>query len=550
MFHGRVLKALLSLSTFTSLSAAAANYGAKAGEYIVRLKPSAERLQIQSLQNVLGAEVLQVVSNDLNIVLVQKSIIETSASVIQSFSHNPYVLYAEPNYIYRASGGSTITPNDPELAKLWGLINTGQKAIGGSGPVIGTPGIDIDAVRAWQVETGSKSVVVAVIDTGVNYNNPDLKNNIYVNQAELKGQPGVDDDANGFIDDVNGWDFSGNDNNPMDVYGHGTHCSGTIGATGNDGLGITGVAWNVSILPVRFLGDDGGGTTAGAIGSIEYATKMKVNIMSNSWGGGAFSQALMDVITAAKDQGILFVAAAGNSSTDLDSSPEYPAAYAVDNIVAVAAIDPNGFVASFSNYGKNTVHIAAPGVGILSHTMNGLQSWDGTSMACPHVAGVAALLMSQDMTQSYLTLKSRLLSSARPVAALRGRVSTGSMLSAYYALTNQVAPVDASDPFNWQKSAQSFSTDHPYLGNAKKEFRITVPGAKRIAVSFSKFETEASYDTVTFKDATGAVVKGTLSGKLGQIFGPAVNGDTVIVTFKADNSQNGYGFDIDGASFE
>jgi subtilisin family serine protease len=392
--------------------------------------------------------------------------------------------------------------------------------------------------------------VVAVIDTGVNYNEPDLVKNIYVNEAELNGQPGVDDDGNGFIDDVHGWDFAAKDNDPMDVYGHGTHVSGTIGASANDGVGITGVAWNVRILPVRFLGDDGGGSLADAVSSIDYATLMKVNIMSNSWGGGGFSQALMDSITHAKDAGILFVAAAGNSGTNLDNSPEYPASYQVDNVISVAAIDATGRLANFSNYGRNSVHLAAPGVGIVSHTMNGLESWDGTSMACPHVSGVAALLLSQDPTQSYATIKQRLINSVRPLAGLRNRVITGGMVNAYYALSNQTAPIDANDPSTWSKSAQSLASEHPYANLASQSWTMTVPGAKRVAVSFSRFETEDAYDTIEFRDAAGNVVPGALSGRLGAVFGPVVNGDTVTITLSSDKTVNAFGFEIDGVAYQ
>jgi subtilisin family serine protease len=323
-----------------------------------------------------------------------------------------------------------------------------------------------------------------------------------------------------------------------------------MGASANDGYGITGVAWNMTILPVRFLDDNGGGSLDDAVSAIQYATKMKVNIMSNSWGGGAFSQALMDAITAAKDAGILFVVAAGNSSSDNDAQPAYPANYAVDNIISVAAIDPNGNLADFSNYGATTVHIAAPGVAIESHTMKGLESWDGTSMATPHVTGVAALLWSQDASQTYLQIKSRILASARPLAGLRGRVATGGMVNAYYALTNQVAPADPLDPYGWQKMAQTGGTPHPYDNSTNKSFTFTVPGAKHVAVSFTGFATESGYDKVSFKDAAGNVVKGTLSGKLGKVFGPVVDGDTVTVVFTSDSSNTDYGFDIDGVSYQ
>jgi subtilisin family serine protease len=548
MIQGRLFGAAIALSAMFSLTAQAKEFPAVAGEYIVKLKASPDTMSVQTLSRALNATVKRTVSKVGRVILVERPLIETRSSAIQTLAHNAMVEYAEPNYIYRASAGAQALPADPELGKLWGMINSGQQVTGDSGTFTGKPGIDIDAQKAWMLETGSREVVVAIIDTGVNWSNPELLPNIYTNEAELNGQPNVDDDNNGCVDDVHGCDIVGKDGDPMDVFGHGTHVSGTIGAAANDGTGIVGVAWNVRILPVRFLGDDGGGNLADAVAAVDYATAMKANMMNNSWGGGGFSQALMDAIVRAKDAGILFLAAAGNSGNDNDASPEYPASYEVDNIVSVAAIDPTGMLADFSNFGKNTVHIAAPGVNVLSYTMRGLESWSGTSMACPHVTGVAALLLSQDMTQSYTTIKERLLKSARPLAGTRGRVSTG-MLNAYYALTNTVAPQDPDDPFFWQKDAQTVSTDHPYLQNAKQEWTFTVPGAKRIAVYFPKFDTEAGYDKVTFTNSAGVVV-GTLSGKLGEVYGPVVEGDTVIMSFSADDSVNSYGFDMGGVAFQ
>lgn len=367
-------------------------------------------------------------------------------------------------------------------------------------------------------------------------------------EAEKNGKAGVDDDGNGFVDDIYGYDFAAKDSDPMDVYGHGTHCSGTIGANANNG-DIVGVAWNVRIMPVRFLGDDGSGSLADAVSSIDYATKMKVNVMSNSWGGGGYSQALADAITRAKDAGILFVAAAGNNSNDNDAAPEYPAGYQIDNVIAVAAVDPAGQVASFSNYGKNSVHIAAPGVNILSYTMRGLESWSGTSMATPHVSGVAALLFSQDLTQSYATVKQRLLASAKPLSSLRGRVKTAGIVNAYYALTNTVAPADPTDPNNWQRDTQTASSAHPYANGTTQDYTFKVAGAKTVAIHFARFETEAGYDKVTFKDGTGKVV-GVLSGKLGETFSPSVDGDTITMSFVADGTVNAYGFDVSGIAYQ
>lgn len=548
MYHGRVIGVLCALFSAFAFSANAKQFPAVPGQYVVKLKSSTGIMSAAHIERALGAQIRETINKSEGLILVQRPVVEEQAAAVSLLAHSPLVEYAEPNYIYRVVGGASSLPNDPELSKLWGMINTGQRTEGDRGALMGKADVDIDADKAWQIETGDKEIVVAVIDTGVRWDLADLQANIFTNVTELNGQAGVDDDNNGCIDDVHGCDVVGKDGDPMDVYGHGTHVAGTIGALGNNQDGIVGVAWNVTVLPVRFLGDDGSGTLADAVSAIDYATTMKVDVMNNSWGGGGFSQALADAITRAKDAGILFLAAAGNSSNDNDASPEYPATYAIDNVMAVAAVDPQGMVADFSNWGKNTVQIAAPGVNILSYTMRGLESWSGTSMACPHVAGVAALLLSQDKTQSYITIKNRLMASAKPIPNLRGRVTTG-MLNAYFALTNTVAPLDPEDPYNWQKTTEAISTAHPYAQKTQQEWTVTVPGAKRVAVYFAKFDTEASYDKVQFKNKDGVVV-GTLSGRLGEVYGPAVDGDTVTISFSADDTVNAYGFDVGGVAYQ
>lgn len=548
MNHGRIFKIATILIAFLSFTAHAKDFSAVPGEYVVKLKSATHIMSVNALGRALGGTVKREVSKDLGLILVERSVLENSESAVHSLSQNALVEYAEPNFIYRVVGGSSSLPTDPQFNQLWGMVNTGQAITGESGTYSGTAGIDIDAAKAWQIETGSNNVVVAVIDTGVNYRIPDLAPNIWVNQAEKNGRPGVDDDGNGYVDDIYGYDFAKKTGDPMDVYGHGTHCSGTIGARANDGVGIVGVAWNVKIMPIRFLGDDGSGSLADAVASIEYAIKNKANIMSNSWGGGSYSQALFDVITKAKNAGILFVAAAGNESNDNDAAAAYPASYQIDNIVSVAAIDAKGRLADFSNFGKTTVHVGAPGVDILSYTMKGLESWSGTSMATPHVSGIAALLLSQDGSQGYATLKSRILSSARPLGSLRNRTTTGGMANAYYALTNKKAPADANDPFNWQKSPKSISSPHPYTDTFTQEWTVKVTGASQISVYFTKFQTEANYDKVEFFDKNGKSY-GTISGQLGDVFGPTVDGDTVTFKFTADRSNTDYGFDVGGIAY-
>jgi hypothetical protein len=320
---------------------------------------------------------------------------------------------------------ATKAPNDSDYAKLWGLKNSGQTG--------GTSGCDIKAEDAWEYTTGSKNVIVAVIDTGVDYNHPDLSANMWMNPGEIPGN-GVDDDENGFIDDVYGWNFiTGAPNgDPMDDNGHGTHCAGTIGGVGNNGQGVAGVNWNVKIMALKFLAADGGGSTADAIGCVDYAVQMGAKFTSNSWGGGGFSQALYDAIKASGDAGMLFVAAAGNSGSDNDVSPHYPSSFDLDNIIAVAATDHNDEIASFSCYGATSVDIGAPGVDIYSTYPTAFGSYDtlsGTSMATPHVAGAVALIYAADPTLTADKVKSLLLEYADPVPSLAGKCVTGARLN-------------------------------------------------------------------------------------------------------------------------
>lgn len=340
---------------------------------------------------------------------------------------NPHVQYVEPNYLIQMDA----VPNDARYGELWGMNNTGQTG--------GTPGADIDAERAWNVSTGSSDVVVAVIDTGIDYNHPDLAANAWTNPGEIAGN-GVDDDGNGFIDDIHGWDFYNNDNDPFDDNGHGSHCSGTIGGVGNNGIGVAGVNWDVSIMGVKFLSGGGSGTTAGAIASVDYATLMGVDIMSNSWGGGGFSQALLDSINAAAAQEIVFVAAAGNSGSNNDLTPHYPSSYNAPNIIAVMATDDNDVRSIWpsgnsSSYGATSVDIGAPGSDILSTTPGNTYSvYSGTSMATPHVSGAAALLRAVAPNTSAVLVRQILMNLAEPLPSLAGLCVSGARLNAFFPI--------------------------------------------------------------------------------------------------------------------
>ncbi|GIL17210.1 MAG: hypothetical protein BroJett040_09610 [Oligoflexia bacterium] len=545
--QGRIASSLALLALVAGSSAFASNEPeAVPGEYIVKLKNqySVQGLNTISLSQRLGAYVKSTIA-DQNIVVVKRAVVETQDSAVKSLMQNSLVDIAEPNFIYRINK----TPNDPELGKLWGLKNFGQADSSNSKGVVG---IDVDAERAWDIETGSESVIVAVIDTGVNYNHPDLKENIWTNEAEANGKPGVDDDGNGFVDDVHGMNFVDANKptpEPLDDHGHGSHCSGTIAARGDDGRGIVGVAWKAKIMGVKFLSAEGSGSLEGAIRAIDYATKMGAKIMSNSWGGGGFSQTLKDAIQRSHEAGALFVAAAGNESNNNDTNPTYPCSYDVPNVLSVAAINNKGGIASFSNYGKKMVHLAAPGVNIYSSvTGNGYDSWSGTSMATPHVSGVAALLAAHEPNLTGVEMKQRLMSTVKPVSAIKNKVKTGGMVNAFFALTNQQAPPDMDDPAMWASKSVSVSSTHPYAKKSNETFELSVDGAKEIAVYFQKFDTERNYDKVTFYDKAGKVV-GVMTGAADDSFSPVISGDYVKMVFTSDDSVERYGFDVTKISY-
>ncbi len=338
------------------------------------------------------------------------------------------------------------TPNDPSLWRLYGLNNYGQSG--------GTTDADLDAPEAWDITTGSRDVVIGVIDSGVDINHPDLAANIWVNPGETPNN-GIDDDGNGFIDDVNGWDFYDDDNTPNDGNGHGTHVAGTIGAVGNNNSGIAGVNWEVSILPLRFLGNDGSGWTSDAVAAVNYATMLKrdfgINVAAtnNSWGGGGYSRTLDRAIEAANDQGIMFVAAAGNQGTNNDANPSYPTNYSSPNVISVAALNRNDNLASFSNYGATTVDVGAPGVSIYSTLPENLYgSFSGTSMAAPHVAGVVGLLNAAKPGISVTEVNNAILNTVDPLQSLNGKTLTGGRVNAASALTSLLGQLPTIEPID------------------------------------------------------------------------------------------------------
>ncbi len=320
-------------------------------------------------------------------------------------------------------------PNDPMFNEQWSLLNTGQNG--------GTAGADIRATLAWAKTTGSRKVVVAVLDTGVDYKHPDLAGNMWQRPASLA--PYADEHL-GTIDDRFGFDSADGDGDPFDDNGHGTHCSGIVGAVGGNNEGIVGVNWQVEIMPLKFMDSGGRGSIKAAIEAIDYVIGRKragvnVRVISASWGGTFSSRALEDAIRRAGDEGIIFIAAAGNSRTNNDRLQHYPSGYQLPNVLAVAALQRRDALASFSNYGPKTVHLAAPGAEILSTWPgNQYEEHSGTSMATPEVAGVAALVLASHPDMTVAQLRERLLSSVDQLPALAGKVSSGGRLNAARAV--------------------------------------------------------------------------------------------------------------------
>lgn len=355
-----------------------------------------------------------------------------AASIVAQYSQLPEVEYAEPNYeinLEETNAGPLVPvlPHDPQFNDQWALANSGQRG--------GKQGADISATLAWATTTGNDKLVVAVLDTGVDYTHEDLVENMWVRPATMAP---YHDNELGTIDDLNGFNAIDSAADPMDDNGHGTHCAGIIGAEGENNVGIAGVNWKVQIMPLKFLNAGGSGSTKDAIEAINYVINRKkagvnIRIISASWGSTQKSRALGDIIRKAYENDILFVAAAGNSSVDNDRTPHYPSSY--PNVISVAALDRNDQLASFSNFGVKSVMIGAPGVDILSTWLgNEYEEKSGTSMATPVVSGVAALILAKNPRMSVEDLHKRLMDSTDPIIALKGKTVSGGRINAAKAL--------------------------------------------------------------------------------------------------------------------
>ncbi len=365
-------------------------------------------------------------SNILNVEFPDATDERYLAAVIDFLKGDARIEIVEPDFLVKANA----VPNDPRFSETWGLSNPSNS-------------VDIKAVSAWDLTTGSRSVIVGIIDSGIDCTHTDLVANCWVNPGESgtdsQGRPkksnGVDDDSNGYIDDWQGWNFVSNNNKPADDNHHGTHVAGTLGAIGNNATGVTGVNWQVSLVPLKFLDSTGSGYISDAIAAIDYATRLKFFATNNSWGGGGYSTLMAQAIQRANTANSVFVAAAGNEQNDNDAAASYPAAYSFPNVISVAAIDSNGNLGWFSNYGARTVTVAAPGVDILSTLpANNYGKLSGTSMAAPHVTGALALLKSRYPQDTPAIVISRLVESITPRQSLTGRVKTGGSINAYAAM--------------------------------------------------------------------------------------------------------------------
>ena len=323
------------------------------GEILVKFRQNADVLSLNAIHSNMSF-VKKKAFNEIRVHHVKLSNELTVEEAIQLYSEDPNVEYAEPNYIISINA----IPDDTDFNELWGLHNTGQTG--------GSDDADIDVLEAWDLTVGSRDVVIAVIDTGVAYDHPDISANIWSNSGETNCADGIDNDNNGYIDDCYGWDFIGNDNNPMDYNGHGTQVAGIIAATGNNSEGVAGVMWEARIMPIRFIGINGTGTTADAMSGIFYAGRNGAHIINLSWGGSNFSNILKDAIEVS---GAIVVCAAGNNGNNNDMNPDYPASFTSSNIISVAASDVDDNLAFFSNYGKKSVDLTAPGVNIFSSNL-------------------------------------------------------------------------------------------------------------------------------------------------------------------------------------
>lgn len=509
---------------------------------LVLEEETTQQPQIDALVNNVGAEVVKVFSC-VNAQVVKLPPEMTAEEAVEFFSNQNGIKSAELDYIVNAE----TLPNDTFFGDfLWGLHNTGQTHVTFL-PGSGTPNADIAADEAWDSQTDCSSVVVAVIDSGVDYNHPDLADNMWENPGEIPGNL-IDDDGNGYVDDVYGINAINNASNPGDPMDdhfrrHGTHVAGTIGAIGNNGLGVTGVCWDAQIMALKFLNANGSGCTSDAITCIQYMIDMKekgvnVKISNSSWGGGGPSLSLKNAMSVANDEGILFVAAAGNRGLNTDNFPFYPSSYDLPSIISVAATDRKDLLPYFSNFGNVSVDISAPGVSILSTATidNFLYIFlSGTSMAAPHVSGAAALIYASSVTElTPAEVKNIILVNATGISSLGGKVASGGRLN----IESLICPPDSLTVFTESPSGDfSFERGEVTLVKATVQNCGNPVTGATVDATFSNGDTALTlFDDGLHDD--GAASDGTYANN----WTPLVDSQTDI-TFNAVKD----GFDSDSA---
>jgi subtilisin family serine protease len=382
-----------------------------AGELLVRLAGSSPTPAAAHALARLGAEVVRSYPDGPSVLRLPTGV--DPAAAARQLARVPGVAYAEADGIIRARA---VFPSDARLGEQWGAHQAND--------------VDVDAPEAWGVTPGNPGVVVAVVDTGMDVTHPELAGRVWTNPGEVPGN-GRDDDRNGYVDDVGGWDFTLDTGAMRDLDGHGTHVSGIIAAQANNGTGVAGVAPGVRLMPLRFIGASGDGAISDAVDAIYYAVANGARVINASWGGGDYSQALADAIRYAGTRNVVFVTAAGNERANNDAVRNYPPAYRFGNTLSVAAVDASGRLASFSNFGARTVDVAAPGVDVLSTVPGGgYDTMDGTSMAAPFVSGVVALVASINPAATATQIVQWVTGTAKPLAGLAGRVASGGIVSA------------------------------------------------------------------------------------------------------------------------
>jgi subtilisin family serine protease len=519
------------------------------GSVLVRFRAGPRMLDATAAQAtaLVGGEIVQrwtIVPGLMQITVTNMSVEEA----IRLLSAMPEVEYAEPDYYVHTS----VTPNDPSYNQLWGMNQTNDA--------------DIDAPQGWDIFTGNPNFAVAVIDTGIQRTHPDLAANTWVNPGEIAGN-GIDDDRNGYIDDMHGWDFVNNDNNPTDDNGHGTHCAGTIGGVGNNGIGVVGVVWNTKLVACKFLGASGSGSISAALSSLQYCIGKGIKVSNNSWGGGGFSQSFANALTTSAGMGHLFIAAAGNNGSNNDTTPSYPASYTNDNVIAVAATASNDSLASFSQFGLTSVDIGAPGVNTYStYPTNSYASLSGTSMATPHVAGVVTAVYGQNPSWTYQQVRSRILSTTRPVAALNGRCVTGGMVNLQAALVNNntvptinlTSPVgnitvNAGTPVSYAATAND-NEDGNISANIRWTSNLQGQFGTGSSISFSTLMPGVHTVTAAISDSVGSSASATRTVTVNAIAGTVPVAPSFPRCYRSgvglnvqytDNSNNEYGFQFE-----